>query len=199
ASNYDAIIAIHLTSKFSGTYTNSLKAANRIQKEFNKPIYVIDSKNLSGALGLLVLKAAKNIIKSLTENISNSKIYVSVKNLKYMIKGGRVSKPAGFIANLFGINPVISMNQEGQSLLFGNTFSQKASLNKIFKHIKNITKEKSIWNYIILHAHNTDGASKAKSKMIKITGKEPISIVDISPVIGIHAGNGAIAISLLLT
>lgn len=208
ASNYDAIIAIHLTSKFSGTYTNSLKAANRIQKEFNKPIHVIDSKNLSGALGLLVLKTAKNIeagisaetiVKSLKTDISNSKIYVSVKNLKYMIKGGRVSKPVGFIANLFGINPVISMNQDGQSLLFGKTFSQKASLNKIFKNIENITKEKSIWNYIILHAHNTDGAAKAKLKMMEITGKEPVSIVDISPVIGIHAGNGAIAISLLLT
>jgi len=207
ASNYDAIISIHLTSKFSGTYANSLKAAQRIQKEFKKNIYVIDSKNLSGALGLLVLKTAKNIeagisaetiVKSLKKDISNSKIYVSVKKLKYMIKGGRVSKPAGFIANLFGINPVISMNQNGQSLLFGKTFSQKASLRKIFKHIENITKEKSVWNYIILHAHNQEGASKAKLKMIDITGKEPVSIVDISPVIGMHAGNGAIAISLLV-
>jgi len=207
ASNYDAIISIHLTSKFSGTYANSLKAAQRIQKEFKKNIYVIDSKTLSGALGLLVLKTAKNIeagisaetiVKSLTKNISNSKIYVSVKNLKYMIKGGRVSKPAGFIANIFGINPVISIDKNGQSFLFGKTFSQKASLNKIFKHIENITKEKSIWNYIILHAHNQDGASKAKLKMIDITGKEPVSIVDISPVIGINSGNGAIAISLFL-
>ena len=207
ASNYDAIISIHLTSKFSGTYANSLKAAQRIQKEFKKNIYVIDSKTLSGALGLLVLKTAKNIeagisaetiVKSLTKNISNSKIYVSVKNLKYMIKGGRVSKPAGFIANIFGINPVISIDKNGQSFLFGKTFSQKASLNKIFKHIENITKEKSIWNYIILHAHNQDGASKAKLKMIDITGKEPVSIVDISPVIGINSGNGAIAISIFL-
>ena len=207
ASNYDAIISIHLTSKFSGTYANSLKAAQRIQKEFKKNIYVIDSKTLSGALGLLVLKTAKNIeagisaetiVKSLTKNISNSKIYVSVKNLKYMIKGGRVSKPAGFIANIFGINPVISIDKNGQSFLFGKTFSQKASLNKIFKHIENITKEKSICNYIILHAHNQDGASKAKLKMIDITGKEPVSIVDISPVIGINSGNGAIAISLFL-
>jgi fatty acid-binding protein DegV len=30
-----------------------------------------------------------------------------------------------------------------------------------------------------------------------ITGLKPISVVNISPVIGMHAGNGAIAISLL--
>jgi len=208
ASHYDAIISVHLTSQFSGTYTNSVKAGQRIQKEFNKAVYVIDSKNLSGALGLLVLKAAKNIeagltaetiVKSLETDILKAKIFVGVKDLKYMIKGGRVSKPVGFIANMLGINPVISIDKEGKSILFGKTFSQKASLNKIFKHIKNISNGKSVWNYIILHAHNIDGASKAKLKMMKITGIPPVSVVDISPVIGMHAGIGSIAVSLLFT
>jgi len=208
ASHYDAIISVHLTSKFSGTYANSVKAGKRIQKEFNKAVYVIDSKNLSGALGLLVLKAAKNIeagltaetiVKSLETDILKAKIFVSVKDLKYMIKGGRVSKPAGFIANMLGINPVISIDKDGKSILFGKTFSQKASLNKTFKHIKNISQKKSVWNYIILHAHNPDGASKAKLKMMEITGIPPVSVVDISPVIGMHAGIGSIAVSLLFT
>lgn len=206
ASHYDAIIAIHLSGQFSGTYANSVKAAERITKEFNKPVYVIDSKNLSGALGLLVLKAAQHIasgesvekiVESIESDLIHSKIYVSVKNLKYMIKGGRVSKPKGFIANLLGLNPVISMDENGKSLLFGKTFSQQASLNKIFAHIKKINDKKIIWNYIMLHAHNPAEAKIAEKKMIEITGKKPVSIVDISPVIGMHAGHGAIAISLL--
>lgn len=208
ASHYDAIISIHLTSQFSGTYANSVKAGHRIQKEFNKLVYVIDSKNLSGALGLLVLKTAQNIeagysapsiVKSLEDDVSNAKIFVSVKNLKYMIKGGRVSKPAGFIANTLGINPVISMDEEGKSLVFGKTFSQKASLSKVFKHIEKISQGRRVWNYIIMHAHNPDGAIKAALKMQEMTGKEPVSVQDISPVIGMHAGNGAIAVSLLFT
>lgn len=206
ASHYDAIISIHLTAKFSGTFANSLKAAKRISEEFNKPIYAIDSKNISGALGLIVLKAARNIeakkplgtiIKSLEKDIFESKIFVSVKDLKYMIKGGRVSKPKGIIASILGLNPVISMDKEGNSLLFGKTFSQKASLNKIYKHIRKISVKKTIWNYIILHAHHPKGAEKAAEKMQQMTGKKPISVIDISPVIGMHAGNGAIAISLL--
>jgi len=206
ASHYDAIISIHLTSQFSGTFANSVKAGQRIEKEFKKPVYVVDSKNLSGALGLLVLKAAQSIeagqtpesiVESIKTDVSNAKIYVSVKDLKYMIKGGRVSKPAGFIANILGINPVISMDKEGKSLLFGKTFSQKASLNKIFKHIEEMARGKSVWNYIVLHAHNPDGAKSAEMKMLEITGKNPVSVVDISPVIGMHAGNGAISISML--
>ncbi|MFA7116669.1 MAG: DegV family protein [Bacteroidales bacterium] len=208
ASHYDAIISVHITSQFSGTYANSVKAGQRTQKEFNKAVYVIDSKNLSGALGLLVLKTAQNIeagltaetiVKSLETDILKAKIFVSVKDLKYLIKGGRISKPTGFIANLLGINPVISMDEKGNSILFGKTFSQKASLNKIFKHIENISQGKSVWNYIILHAHNPNGALKAELKMMEITGKNPVSVVDISPVIGMHGGIGAIAISLLFT
>ena len=206
ASHYDAIIAVHLTSQFSGTFINSVKAGQRISKEFNKPVHVIDSKNLSGALGLLVLKTAQNIeagksvesiVESLEKDVVQSKIFVSVKDLKYMIKGGRVSKPKGLLAAALGINPVISMDKNGKSFMFGKTFSQEASLNKIYKHIKEISVGTSVWNYIILHAHNPEGAEKAAEKMGTITGIQPVSVVDISPVIGMHAGNGAIAISLL--
>lgn len=206
ASHYDAIIAVHLTSQFSGTFANSVKAGERISTEFNKPVYVIDSKNLSGALGLLVLKAAKNIeagasaesiVQILKKDVLQAKIFVSVRDLKFMIKGGRVSKPKGIIASVLGLNPVISMDENGKSLLFGKTFSQPASLKKIYKHIEKIGRGKTLWNYIILHAHNSKGAKKAEDKMLEITGKKPISVVNISPVIGMHAGSGAIAISLL--
>ena len=61
ASHYDSVIAIHLSDKLSGTFNSSQKAAQAISKEFGKPISVINSKNLSGALGLLVLRAARAI------------------------------------------------------------------------------------------------------------------------------------------
>ncbi len=206
ASHYDAIIALHLTGHFSGTFANSVKAGERIQKEFNKPVHVIDSKNLSGALGLLVLKTARliesgvpreSIVKSVEADVEQAKIFVSVRDLKYMIKGGRVSRPKGFIASLLGINPVISMNENGKSVLFGKTFSQRASLKKVYAHIEKISRGRIIWNYILLHADNPEGAKEAEEKMLQISGKKPVSVVDISPVIGIHAGNGAIGISLL--
>lgn len=206
ASHYDAIISVHLTGQFSGTYLNSLKAVQKIRKEFNKPVISIDSKTLSGALGLLVLRVAQAIeagwpIENIVESVENwkkdAKIFVSVKNLKYMIKGGRVSKRRGFIANLLGINPIVSMDDDGKSILFGQTFSQKANINKVMKHIRIISADKTIWNYVVLHAHNRPGAQIYADKMFELTGKKPVSVVDISPVIGMNAGNGTIAVSLL--
>lgn len=206
ASHYDAIIAIHLTGQFSGTYQSSVKAAERIQNEFKKPVVVIDSKNLSGALGLIVLRVAQSIeagwpIEAITDSaktwIENSKIFVSVRSLKYMIRGGRVSKPKGFIASLLGIKPIVSMDRNGKSVLMGQTFSQSANIKKVMKHIEVICQKKQIWNYIVLHAQNPAGAEIYTEKMFQFTGKKPVSVVDISPVIGMNAGIGSIAVSIL--
>lgn len=206
ATHYDAIISVHLSSKFSGTYANSLKAAERIQTEFKKPIYTLDSKSLSGDLGLVVLKTAEaieagepveRVVETAKISIENSSIFVSVKQLKHMIKGGRVSKPAGYFATLFGINPIVSMSSEGSSLLFGKSFGQQAGLRKILKHISKIGKEKTVWNYAILHASNPEGAEDF-AKMAEIsTGKKAAYSADISPIIGMHTGQGTIAISLM--
>jgi len=207
ASHYDAIIAVHLTQHFSGTYLNSLKAAERISREFGKTVCVIDSKNLSGALGLLVLKVAQaieegmplqDIVKAADVWIRNAKIFVSVKDLKYMIKGGRVSQKKGFFARILGINPIVSMDSEGKAMLFGKTLGQIANINKVIKSIRKLTRQQRVWNYIVLHAHNKPGADIYINKMVSLTGKQPVSVVDISPVIGMNAGVGAIAVSLLL-
>ncbi|MDD4748195.1 MAG: DegV family protein [Salinivirgaceae bacterium] len=206
ASHYDAIISIHLTSHFSGTFANCVKAGKRIEKEFNVPVHVIDSKNLSGALGLTVLDAAQriekgesmdSILNSIKIAIENTRIYVSVKDLKYMIKGGRVSKPKGMLASYLGLNPVISMDKDGKSTMFGKTFSQESSLKSIYKHIELLGRKHPISNYIILHAHNSEGAERVEKKMIELTGIKPVSTVNISPVIGMHAGIGTVAISLM--
>ncbi|PLX08871.1 MAG: fatty acid-binding protein DegV [Marinilabiliales bacterium] len=206
ASHYDKIISIHLTGKFSGTYNSSRKAAERIMSEFDTEIFTFDSRNLSGALGLMVLKTAQSIENGETfENIKallpkwrdEAKIFVSVRDLKYMLKGGRVSGTKGMIAKFLGLNPVISMAPDGTSMLFGKTFSQQSSLKKIFNHISKISKGKKIWNYVVLHAHNEEGAAETAQKMEEITGRKPLSLINISPVIGMHAGLGANAVALL--
>jgi len=207
ASHYDAIISIHLTSQFSGTFLNSQKAAKRIRTEFGKPIITIDSRNLSGALGLIVLRLAQAIEKGLSlpeiEELSqkwvkNTKIFVSVKTLKYMVKGGRVSATKGFISNLLNINPIVSMDEEGKSFLFGKTFSQKMNMKKVILHIKSLMKKNTISDYIVLHAQNPNSAEWYIKEMKLITGKEPVSVINISPVIGMNAGIGAASVAIML-
>jgi DegV family protein with EDD domain len=206
SANYDSIIAIHLTDKFSGTFFNSKKAALVVNEEFGKPITVINSKNLSGALGLIILRVAQvieagyppdEIIKMAEKWIKDTYIFVSVKSLKYMVRGGRVSNFKGFMARLLNVNPIVSMDGNGDSYVFGKTYSQRSNMEKVMLHLSTICKGREIWNYIVLHAHNTEAAAWYTGKMKDFTGNEPVAVVDISPVIGANAGIGTAAVALM--
>ena len=206
ASHYDSVIAIHLSDKLSGTFNSSRKAAQAISKEFNKPISVINSKNLSGALGLVVLRAAQAIeagyshdqIVNMAESWSNHlKIFVSVKSIKYLVRGGRVSAVRGLIARLLNINPIVSIDETGKAVVFDKSFNQRANMEKVMGYVKKISQEKIIWNYIVLHANNDDAAKYYSDKMETLTHKNPVSVVNISPIIGANAGIGAAAVALL--
>ncbi len=206
ASHYDSIIAIHLSDKLSGTFNSSRKAAEAISKEFNKPVSVINSRNLSGALGLLVLKAARAIetglpheeIVSMTEKYTDKvHIFVSVKDLKYLIRGGRLSAVKGTVARLLNINPIVSIDKTGKAIVFDKAFNQRANMEKVMKYVSELNRKNTIWNYVVLHANNQDGADWFSSRMEKLSGKQPASVVNISPVIGANAGIGAAAVAIL--
>ncbi|GAB7086360.1 DegV family protein [Marinifilum fragile] len=205
AQNYDAIISIHLSEKFSGTFRSAQKAAERVQKELNIPIHVINSRNVSGGLGLAVLRIAKAIeegenidaiLSQVDSWLNKTKIFVSVKSLTAMIKGGRVPPAVGKIAMFLRINPIVSLNELGESKLFGQAIGQKANINKVIKHVMNLKKDQKIWNYIILHANNHEVAKKYGDRLNVLLGKAPVEIINISPVIGMNAGKGTVAVAL---
>jgi DegV family protein with EDD domain len=206
ASHYDSVIAIHLSDKLSGTCNSSQKAAQAISKEFGKPISVINSRNLSGGLGLLILRAARAIeeghsheeIVEMTQKwTSDLKIFVSVRDIKYLVRGGRLSAGKGLIARLLNVNPIVSVDETGKAIVFGKAFNQKANMEKVIAHISKISEGKPIWNYTVLHANNIDAANWYAEKMEKLTGKSPASLMNISPIIGANAGVGAAGIAFL--
>jgi DegV family protein with EDD domain len=207
ASHYDSIIAIHLSDKLSGTFNSSQKAARAISKEFNKPISVINSKNISGALGLIILRTAQAIeagyshdqVVNMAEKWTNNvRIFISVRTIKYLVRGGRVSAARGLIARILNINPIVSIDESGKAIVFDKTFNQKANMEKVMGYITKISREKSIWNYTVLHANNTEAAQWFSEKMETLTNKKPASVVNISPILGANAGIGAAAVALLL-
>ena len=204
ASHYDSIISVHLSDKLSGTYSSSLKAAQTISREFGRKITVLNSKNISGSLGLIVLRIAKAIenghshekVVTMAEKwIKDTRVFVSVKTMKYLVRGGRVSAVKGLIARILNINPIISVDDSGKAVVFDKAFNPAGNMEKVMGHIRTISGNKQIWNYIVLHANNEEAAMWYSEKMEMLTNKKPVSTVNISPVIGANAGIGASAVA----
>lgn len=201
---YKKIIIISVSSKMSGTYNVYVQAAKTLDE--NIQIEVIDSKQNSGAEGLLVLKAGELIdqglqfeeivskIKALT---SKSKILVRVKTLKYMVRGGRVSKITGFIGKLINLKPVVSIDDEGNGIIYAKGFSLGMSTKTIFKHMQKVIAEKGIEKYAIVYAKRDAATNQFIKQAKEITGMDPVYEMDISAIVAMHAGIGTVAIAYI--
>ncbi|MCR8969389.1 DAK2 domain-containing protein [Facklamia sp. 7083-14-GEN3] len=204
ASHYDSIIVITVSSKMSGTYETILRASKH-EDLANTDIKVIDSKLNSGAEGLVVKKAAealaaghdfKETVKIIEDTIKKTHIFVSVPTLKYMLRSGRIGRAQAFAANIVNLKPVVSIDEAGDGIVIGKTFSQKGNTKKIQELVKEIMKNHRITNYAIVHANGGQRVKEFEEYYTQLIGKAPDYTMEISAIVAMSAGIGAVAIAL---
>ncbi len=206
ASRYDSVIAMHISEGLSGTYNTSLSAAKKISQESGTRIDVLDSKNISGASGLQILRIAEmidngnshdEIVELAASGSDNADIFVSVRTLKYFVRSGRVSPLKGFIAQLLKIKPVISIDESGKAVLLDKALSYKANRKKVMRCIHKAIDGKKLYGYSINHVFSPDDAQFFIDRMKEISGMEPVFISSVSPALGLHTGKGTVAVTML--
>ena len=200
---YDKIISIHISEKLSGTYNAAKQAAEKFS---DKRIEVINSKTIATSLSLIVLKIVREIekgtdfekiIERADRYIENSNLYVAVRTLKYLVRSGRVSPLKGFIANLLNLKPIISVDEEGKTAQHDKTISFNASINKIVKMVKKYNDRKPVENFIIGHVFAENDAKLLAEKVKSVLNKDPLYIMNVSPIVGAHAGEGSVCVSFI--
>ena len=161
ASHYKSIVGIHLSGKLSGTFSNSRKAAYAVGERENKEISIFSSNKITVALGLLILRAAmeiengknyNDVIKNIEKWIPKAHLMVSAQTLKYLIRGGRVSVVRGFLGKMMGVQPLLKVNAEGKTELFGKPTSTKQSMRMVVDETVKLINGEKLWGYAIAHA-----------------------------------------------
>jgi len=206
STHYDSIIGIHLSEAMSGTCSNSRKAAKTISNFTKKQINVINTKRLSSGLGLIMMRAAEAVESGmnhdeLVEKVDiwsgKTEMFVTTKTMKYMVKSGRVNSVKGFLGKLLNVRPVIIVNDEGKTDLVGKPRSEKSSMKLTIKMIETKINKQKLWGYAISHSDNLVGADWFIARMEELTGLKPKFINVASPVLGVNAGPGVVALSLM--
>lgn len=70
-------------------------------------------------------------------------------------------------------------------------------MRKIIKTIQTELQDKRLWEYAIVHAEAEDRAQEYGHKLSKLLGKSPAYIMQLSPVVGVHNGIGAVAVGVI--
>ena len=136
------IVTLTLSSEMSGTYQSACIAKNMLDSD---DIVVIDSRNVTSGLGVLVLKACEfrdngdNIfeieekIKNLIPKVKSSLSFESLENL---VRGGRLSKTAGTIGSVLGLRLILEV-KDGQMAVKDKVRGSKKALKKVISDFEN--------------------------------------------------------------
>lgn len=205
AQYYDEIIVITVSKNQSGTNSVFIKAAEKLRKD-SKKIEIIDSRQNSGAEGLLVMKAAemiKNnnsfeaIVNEINKLTRKTRILVSVNTIKYMVRSGRLNKTTGFLGKLLNLKPVIGLDENGKGIIEAKAFSVKSNTKKILDIVKKENEKNRITRYAVVHANSPERAEELKNKLVDMLKSEPAYIMNISTIVGMSAGIGSVAVSYM--
>jgi fatty acid kinase/fatty acid kinase fatty acid binding subunit len=201
---YDAIIAIHTSGQLSGTAAASARAAATLPTA--DKISVVDSRHLSASLGLIVLRAAEavaagrsgdEIVRELETYSRKAEILVSVRTLKYMVRGGRVKPMAGALGKALNLKPIVSLDAEGKSVLYGRAFSVRRNVEKIVKMVARRHAETPLRSYAVVHGHDRAAADDLAARLENVLGFPPLYVEQISAVVALNAGRGAVAVATM--
>lgn len=203
ASHYESIIAIPVGKAMSGTWQVMKNAAKQLE-ESGFPVTVVDSRLNSAAQGLVVVSAARAAaegkshaeIASLVERlVARSRIYVSVDDIKYMVRGGRVSAGKALVAAIAHLKPIITLDGEGHGAIGGFAFTSRRARARILALLAG--KKATIERYAVVHAGAGDLADAWAAELTQALGKVPEYVMEISPIVGMHAGIGSVAVAYI--
>jgi len=195
------ILSIHISSGLSGT-VNSAKAAAQMVPEAD--VTVFDTKTLSVGAGWQVMTAAKaaaagwtkeQIVPLLRRIADSTRTIYTLKELKYLINGGRISHMKGLLASILNIKPLIGVDREkGNYTQMGQSRSFKSALEGLVNLIgKTIKPEEKIVAQVV-HAANPESAEYLKTQVDAAFKTIWYPICQLSLVLGAHTGSSLVGI-----
>ncbi len=198
------VLHLTLSSGISGTYNSAMIAKEELEEKYpDRKIYVIDSLAASVGYGMLMhelsdMRAAGKTIDELVEWIDTNKLkihhWVMVSDLKWLVKGGRVSKVSGVLGSMLNICPLINVNKEGKLAPQEKIRTKKKAMSRIVEMMEANADNGLDYDgkCYIAHSDCLEDAEYMKNmieeKFKNLKGK--VIVNSIGTVIGSHTGPG---------
>ena len=202
------VLHITLSSGISGTYNSACAARDELAERYpDRKIYVVDSLAASSGYGLLMDKIADmrdagvgidELYQWVEENKKNLHHWFFSSDLTFFIKGGRVSKTAGFFGSIMGICPLLNVDYEGKLIPREKIRSKKKVIRRIVEKMEEHAEGGLDYSGKCFLSHSEcpeDAEAVAQlveEKFPKLNGK--VEIYPIGAVIGSHTGPGTVAL-----
>ncbi len=194
------VIAIHMSSGLSGTYQGGILVQNTLD---NPRLHVFDSLKASVGMGLLVVTAARmaergatvpEIMQRLQKMQSRMQCIFVVGKLECLIKGGRISRAKGLVANVLDIKPILHMDEGGFIMPYDKVRGIKGAQHKLINIMDKNGTDLANQTVGICHSAVPDIADYLSKTIKDKFAVQEVIIGDIGTVIGSHVGAGTFSV-----
>jgi DegV family protein with EDD domain len=196
------ILSVHMSSGLSGTI-NAAQLAARLVPQAR--ITYFDTKTLSAASGWQAIAAARAIklgqskeqALALMKRISDSADSIfTLKELRYLVHGGRISHIKGLLASVLKIKPMIGVEKvNGKYVQMGQARDFKQAIEGITKIIARQHKPGTKLRAQVVHGQNLEGADMLQKAMSKLFTCKWLPTGPISLVLGAHTGPSVVGVA----
>ncbi|EOO76244.1 DegV family protein [Bacillus mycoides] len=199
-------IYLAFSSELSGTYQSSVLIKKEVKETYTDlDLEIIDTKCASLGQGIVVLEAAKMAKEGASkEEILNRVAFLmehmehifTVADLQYLVRGGRLSKVAGFIGGLLNIKPILNVD-EGKLVPLEKVRGKKKVLSRIVDIMEERGKDLKGQTIGMTHGDDLETAEALKALITERFGCEVFIVNTIGAAIGAHTGPGALTLFFL--
>lgn len=207
AKRGDEVLYICFSTGIAGTFNAANLAYEEVREEYpDFKLTIIDSKCASVGYGLVVaklLKMQKNgapkelIIEAASFFCEHMEHAVTVMELEYLFKGGRLSRTSFLAGTVLDIKPIIIVDENGSLKAVEKVRGWKKAQNRILQMVGE--KGKDLENQVVAVVY---GREKKSVEYIEQQLKETYHVKGILEgrigcAIGAHTGPGILAITFL--
>ncbi len=202
------ILHVTLSSGISGVSNSAMIAASELSEKYpDRKIYIVDSLGASSGYGLIMDKLADlrdegMEIDELHEWAENNKLrlhhWFFSTDLTFYVKGGRISKTAGFVGSVLEICPLLNMDNLGRLIPRFKIRTKKKVIHAIVdKMEENAENGLAYADKCYISQSDCIQDAKAVAELVEqrfpnMKGKVEINYVGTT--IGSHTGPGTVAL-----
>ena len=201
---HESVIYFALSSAASGQYQTANLVKSEIEEENpNADFHIVDSQKFSLYIAQTAVHAAQmakdgksvdEIITECEKYIKTWRCYLLVDTLKYLEKGGRLSKAAAFVGTMLDIKPILTI-EHGLVESLDKLRGKKKLLDKLIAKIQDDSDFDAENPKFLIVQSDEDKGQEACEKLRDEYGEDCIEMYgEFGPLIGTHVGRGAIAI-----
>ncbi len=190
----NGILALHIGSGLSGTFSASRAAAESVTSDTGVPIEVLDSRSVSGGCGLpaeIVAAEAQNgaslqQIKTHAESLlARVRLIAVLDTLEYLKRGGRIGNAQAMLGTLLNVKPLLEV-RDSKVVPLDRVRTRGKALERIGQHIANLGPLDALGI-----SKSDDVIGDELLAVARSFWKGPVEMFALGPVVGTHAGPGA--------